>query len=494
MVTDAQVRLMRQKRMDGKTQAAAAAASSMSLRTAREWDTGPAPSATKQLRDWRTRLDPFGAVWLTDVEPLLRRDLKGVLEAKWVLEVLRTRYPAQFHAGQARTLQRRFRDWRARHGVEPEVFFEQVAVPGREAAIDFTHATDLGVTIAGAALPHLLFEFVLSYSHWTWVTIAFGETFEALVAGVQGALWALGGVPAILRSDNLSAATHELKASSGRDLTTRFRAVLDHYALRSSRITPGRAHENGVAEQAHRRLKSLVAQALLVRGQADFADLGAYEAFVQEVVAYWRNQPAAARLAEERPALRPLPSAAIPSYTTYYPVVRRWSTIRVAHRTYSVPAQLMGHTVEARVHPNMVEVRYRDQLVQTMPRLRKEDDHKIDYRHVIGWLVRKPGAFARYRYREDLYPSVVFRRAYDALVRTHGERADIEYLRILQLAATAGEARVLEVLSTVIDQVGGFDYVTVQAQVAPPTFAVPVIHIPAPDLAVYDALRAGAAA
>ncbi len=480
--------------MDGKTQAAAAAASSMSLRTAREWDTGPAPSATKQLRDWRTRLDPFEAVWLTDVEPLLQRDLKGVLEAKWVLEVLRTRYPEQFHAGQARTLQRRFRDWRARHGVEPEVFFEQVASPGREAAIDFTHATDLGVTIAGEALPHLLFEFVLSYSHWTWVTIAFGETFEALVAGVQGALWALGGVPAILRSDNLSSATHELKASSGRDLTTRFRAVLDHYALRSSRITPGRAHENGVAEQAHRRLKSLVAQALLVRGQADFDDLGAYETFVQEVVAYWRNQPAVARLAEERPALRPLPSAAIPSYTTYYPVVRRWSTIRVAHRTYSVPAQLMGHTVEARVHPNLVEVRYRDQLVQTMPRLRKEDDHKIDYRHVIGWLVRKPGAFARYRYREDLYPSVVFRRAYDALVRTHGERADIEYLRILQLAATAGEARVLEVLSTVIDQVGGFDYVTVQAQVAPPTFAVPVIHIPAPDLTVYDALRAGAAA
>jgi hypothetical protein len=138
-----------------------------------------------------------------------------VLEAKWMLEVLQTRYPEQFHAGQARTLQRRCRDWRARHGVEPEVFFEQVAVPGREAAIDFTHATDLGVTIAGDPFPHLLFEFVLSYSHWTWVMVAFGETFEALVAGVQGALWALGGVPPVLRSDNLSAATHELKASGG---------------------------------------------------------------------------------------------------------------------------------------------------------------------------------------------------------------------------------------------------------------------------------------
>ena len=411
-----------------------------------------------------------------------------------MLEGLRQRYPEQFQPGQARTLQRRFRDWRARHGVEPEVFFQQVAVPGREAAVDFTHGTDLGVTVAGELLPHLLFEFVLSYSHRTWVTVAFAETFEALVAGVQGALWTLGGAPDVLRSDNLSAATHELKASSGRDLTPRFRAVLEHYGMRSSRITPGRAHENGVAEQAHRRLKALVAQALLVRGHAAFDDLAGYEAFVQGVVAYWRNRPAAARLVEERPALRALPAAAIPSYTTYYPVVRRWSTIRVAHRTYSVPAQLMGHTVEARVHPNVVEVRYRDHLVQTMLRLRGEDEHRIDYRHVIGWLVRKPGAFARYRYRADLYPSVTFRRAYDALVRTHGERADVEYLRILHLAMTVGEARVGEVLAAVLDQGDSFDYVTVQTQVAPPVLTVPVIHIPAPDLTVYDALRAGAAA
>lgn len=480
--------------MNGKTFEAAAAASSMSARTAQEWATGPMPSATVKGRDWRTRVNPFADVWATEVEPLLRRDTKGVLEATWVLELLRTRYPDQFHAGQARTLQRRFRDWRAQYGPEPEVYFEQVAVPGREAAIDFTHAEELGITIAGEAFPHLLFEFVLSYSHWTYVSIAFGETFEALVAGVQGALWALGGVPEVLRSDNLSAATHELKASSGRDLTTRFRAVLDHYRLRSTRITPGRGHENGVAEQAHRRLKALIAQALLVRGHADFADVAAYDTFVQEVVAYWRNRPAADRLAEERPALRPLPSAAIPAYTSYFPVVRRWSTIRVAHRTYSVPATLMGHTVEARVYPNVVEVHHQHRLVQTMPRLRKEEAHHIDYRHVIGWLVRKPGAFARYRYREDLYPTLVFRRAYDALVRHHGERADIEYLRILQLASTAGEARVAAVLAPCLDRTGGFDYVTVQSQVAPPVLTVPVIQIPVPDLAVYDALRAGAAA
>src|SRR5258708_8199343 len=104
-----------QKRREGKTLGASAAASSMSLRTVREWDTGPVSSATKRPRDWRTRPDPFATVWRTDVEPLLRSDAKGVLEAKWVLDVLRTRYPEQFHAGQARTLQRRFCDRRAAH-------------------------------------------------------------------------------------------------------------------------------------------------------------------------------------------------------------------------------------------------------------------------------------------------------------------------------------------------------------------------------------------
>src|SRR3979409_2685788 len=97
MVTDAQVRLMRQKRMDGKNQEGAAAVSGMSLRAGSAWEHGQVPSATKRPRDWRTRPDPFATVWSTDVEPLLRSDIKGILEAKWVVEVLRTRYPEQFH-------------------------------------------------------------------------------------------------------------------------------------------------------------------------------------------------------------------------------------------------------------------------------------------------------------------------------------------------------------------------------------------------------------
>ena len=228
MVTDAQVGLLRQKLMENKTQEAAAAAADMSVRAARKWQQGTLPSEAKSPRDWRTREDPFVTVWDSEVVPLLKADSKRVLEAPAVLDLLINKFPGQFQPSQKRTLQRRIRDWRALQGPDKEVYFEQQHVPGREAAMDFTHASELGVRIAGQPFPHLLFEFVLSFSGWLFAMIASGETFEALVAGIQGALWTLGGVPEVLRSDNLSAATHQLRKTGGRTLNARYRAVLDH--------------------------------------------------------------------------------------------------------------------------------------------------------------------------------------------------------------------------------------------------------------------------
>jgi hypothetical protein len=491
VVTDAQVRRLREKRMDGKTLGAAAAAAGMCERTAQRWQEGPWPSAARAPRTWRTREDPFAEIWASEIVPRLAADQDRRLESLTLFEWVCARHPGRFQPGQLRTLQRRVRDWRAQHGPDLEAYFEQTAVPGREGALDFTDASELGVTIQGDAFPHLLFEWVLSFSGWTYVALAASETFEALVAGLQGAVWTLGAVPDVVRHDNLSAATHELKRSGGRQLTERFRGVLDHYGLRSSRIQPGEAHENGRVEQAHYRTKTAVEQALLLRGHADFLDEARYEAFVREVIDRKRNAPAAPRLAEERPHLRPLPAAPVPNYTTFTCVVRRWSTIRVGRRTYSVPSRLIGHTIEARQHPRIVEVRYRGQVLETMPRLRGEADHHIDYRHIIGSLVRKPGAFARYRYREELFPSLTFRQAYDALGATHGERADVEYVRLLHLAATTRERDVDATLRGLLADRQPFDYASVRAVVTPALPQVPVLHLPVPDLAQYDALLEG---
>ena len=493
MVTDAQVGLLRQRLMEDKTQEAAAAMAGMSVRSARKWQTGPLPSQSKPARSWRTRVDAFAAVWSSVIVPLLVADTKGVLEATTLVEMLAEQHPGKFGPAQTRTLQRRMRDWRAAHGPEREVYFEQQHPVGREAAIDFTHCEELDVTVAGRPFAHLLFEFVLSCSKWLWVQVAFGETFEALASGVQGALWALGGVPEVLRSDNLSAATHELKLTGGRSLTTRFRALLEHYGLRSTRIRPGESHENGVVEQRHRRTKRALAQALVLRGSRDFDSQDQYQDFVAAVVAKL-NREVAAEVDEERRSLAPLPSAPVPDYTTVHSMVRKWSTVRVGGKTYSVPSSLIGHEVEARLGPDSVEVRYRDETVLTMPRLHGEREHRVDYRHVIWSLVRKPGAFARYRYREDLFPSLTFRRAYDSLVARRGDRADVEYVRILHLAASTMESVVEGALAALLDAGTAFDYAAVKQRCAPEPQAYPALTIGLPDLGTYDCLLAGGAA
>ncbi|MEE8466344.1 MAG: IS21 family transposase [Dehalococcoidia bacterium] len=491
MVTGKQVRRLRQKLMQGKTQEAAAAAAGMSVRSARTWQRGPLPLGSKSSRAWRTRPDPFAAIWSEAVLPLLQRDPESALQATTVLEWLEERYPGRFSPAQLRTLQRRLRDWRALHGPEQEVFFPQVHPPGREAQMDFTDAGELRVNIAGLPFPHLFFEFILSHSGWRFVDLAFGETFEALQKGLQGALWALGGAPRVVRTDNLSAATHELKETKGRTLTQRYAALLEHYGLQATRTNPRSSHENGVAEQAHHRLKTALAQALIIRGSRDFPSVAAYSAFVQGVVEK-RNRRVQEKVAEERRHLRPLPPAAVPEYTTWRTKVRKWSTIRVTNRTYSVPSRLCGHEVEVRQYADYLEVYYKGQIVERLQRVRGEQKARIDYRHIIWSLVRKPGAFARYRFREHLFPTQVFRQAYDALSRWHGGRADVEYVRILHLAASTLEARVEQALSQLVLTGRSFDYAAVQELAAPTPPQIPQLpSLSAPDLKVYDALLQG---
>jgi hypothetical protein len=493
MVKDAQVRVLRRKLMENKRQETAAAGAGMSVGSARKWRAGLYPSQARKRHWWRNRPDPFAEVFESEVVPLLAADEKRVLEARTILGELNRRHPGGFSTCQLRTLQRRLRQWRALNGPDKEVYFPQEHPPGREAAYDFTNCDELGVTIAGTPFDHLLFELALGFSGWRWATVTLSESYEALLLGVQEALWRLGGVVEVLRSDNLSAATHELPLSGGRALTRRYQGLLDHYGLKSTRIFPRKAHENGVVEQAHRRTKSILAQMLVVRGSRDFTGVEEYQAWVREVIEREHNALLGEKLLEERRQLRPLPAVALPAYTTFTVTVRRWSTIRVVNHTYSVPARLIGERVRVHLHHDHLEVYFAGKLVERLPRLRGQRWARIDYHHVIWSLVKKPGAFARYRWREELYPSLIFRRAYDALRGVHGERADAEYVRILYQAAVAGEQVVERTLGELLNGGERFDADRVRHAVRPERPSVPEVTIGAPDLKVYDALLTEAA-
>ena len=474
--------------MEGKTQETAAAMAGVSVRSARKWQSGPLPSETKPERRWRTRPDPFDGVWEDEIEPLLRDDPTGRLKATTIIEWLAEEYPGRFSASQLRTLQRRLQDWRALHGPDREVYFPQEHPPGREAQFDFTHGNSLEVTIAGQPYPHLLFQLILSHSGWRYAQVAIGETFLALKQGLQAALWTLGGVPEVVRSDNTTAATHEMKRSRGRELNDNYAGLLDHYGLRSTRINPGQSHENGVAEQAHYRLKDAIDQALILRGSRDFHTDDDYADFVRQMVER-RNRLVQGKLEQEMACLRPLPPAPVPEYVNYRAKVRKWSTIQVAKRTYSVPSRLIGKEVQIRLYSDWVEVYYKGHLVERMARVRGEGEVGVNYRHVIGSLVRKPGAFARYRFREQLFPTMRFRLAYDALKEWRGERADVEYVRILHLAATTMEANVDSALSLLLETGQPFDYAEVRDLAEPkPPEAPALVLASQPDLKIYDRL------
>jgi hypothetical protein len=487
VVTDEQVRLLMSLLNKGISQVTAAAKAGMSERTARKYiRSGQMPSATKAPRSWRTRSDPFADVW-SEVEALLRQD--GGLEAKTVWGELNERYPGRFGEGTLRTLQRRFKTWRAHSGPEREVFFPQIHRPGAQAQSDFTDMRKLEVRIGGVRFPHLLYHFVLTYSNWEAVSICPSESFESLSAGLQGALWRLGGVPIEHRTDNLSAATHELADSRGRDFTARYRELLDHYGLRASRNFPGNAHENGDVESINGGLKSAVDQRLRLRGSREFATREAYQGFLEACVTA-RNAPRGTRLGEERAHLRPLPARALPSYREIYATVSRSSTVRIVGRAYSVSSRLRGLRLRVRLHADIIELEYRGERVATMQRLVGRDVRRIDYRHIIHTLVKKPGAFRNYVFQDALFPTLEYRRAYDALLAGDGHQADLNYVRILHLAASDGEEAVRAVLAALLAVQTVPTYEQVRAEVRGPRTpnGVPCLDMPPLDLSIYDRL------
>lgn len=468
----------------GETLERAALKSGMSENTARRYREGARQKGSRPARGYRTRTDPFEAVW-PEVEAML--EVAPGLEAKTIFERLRERGETSFTDGQLRTLQRKVRRWRGLHGPRKEVMFPQQHRPGEYGQSDFTSMNDLEITIGGEPFEHLLYHFVLPYSRWETGMVCFTESFESLIGGFQRAVSELGRVPHKHRTDNLSAATHDLK-DGRRGFNERYLGAMAHYGVEADRNTPGRAHENGSVEQAHHRFKRAAEQALLLRGTRQFVDRASYESFLRELFAGRNKQRTS--LGEDLRAMKELPPMRIEDFRRERVRVTRFSTIRAANNTYSVNSRLIGEEVELRLHAESIEIWYREELVATIERQRGQGNVAIDYRHVIWSLVRKPGAFARYKYREALFPTLTFRRAYDALLERLGRAADLEYVRILHLAASTTQAAVEGALELLLDGRQLRDYTQVRAAAAPEPVEVPQCTIEPPDLSAYDALTA----
>lgn len=425
----------------------AADKSGMSSKTARKYrKSNKLPSECKPVHDWRTRSDPFAEVW-EEILSLLQ--VNAGLQGKTLFQKLQQDHPGKFPDYQLRSLQRRIKVWRGVSGPAKETFFPQVHVPGELCQSDFTEMTSLGVTIQREFFRHLFFHFVLTYSDWETGSICFTESFESLMTGFQNAVWELGGVPNLHQTDQLSAAVTNM--GNRTEFTQRYQHLLRHYGIKGKTGNAGRGNENGNVEQRHYRFKVAVDQALMLRGSRDFKSRLEYEGFLRTILKQL-NQNRLERFQEEVKCLRPLPTTKLPGYSTLELRVGPSSTIRVAKNTYSVHSRLIGETVTVRLFPENVEIWYAQGLVDQYPRIHGEGKARINYRHIIDWLVRKPGAFEHYRYREELFPTSRFRFAYDWLKQAIPAGAHKEYLKILELAAKGSESRVDELLGHLLER------------------------------------------
>jgi transposase len=491
MVTDQQVRKLRKNyQRSGCNLSVAAAKAGMDRKTARKWlDSDELPSQMDNARLGKSREDIFEPVF-PEVADLLENN-QG-LEAKTIFVHLQNKYPGKFQDGQLRTFQRRVKVWRATEGPPREVFFPQQHKPGILSECDFTHMSKLGVTINRVPFNHLIFHFALTYSNWETGTVCFSESFESLAEGLQNALWELGGTPERNRTDRLTTAVH--KVENPEEFTRRYRSLVGHYSIKPEATNPASPNENGDVESLHRNFKRAIDQALMMRASRDFASRADYDAFLKATFAQL-NAGRRSRFEEELKVLGRLPLRRLESFTRETVKVGSGSTVRVKHNTYSVNSRLIGETVEARVYIDYIDIWYAQRRVERLPRLRGSGKHHVNYRHIIDWLVRKPGAFADYRYREDLFPSSTFRIAYDVLEKQSEGRADREYLKILYLAARESESGVEAILAALIDEGAAISAEAVEDMLAnSKELEFPrEITVDAVDLATYDALLEGVA-
>jgi transposase InsO family protein len=389
-----------------------------------------------------------------------------------------------------RTLQRRLRQWRAEQGGEHEVYFAQEHPPGRLGLSDFTDASELGVAVEGRPFTHRLYQFALAYSGWRHVEVVLGgESFEALAAGLQNALWQLGGVPQEHRTDSLSAAFRNLNAEAAKDLTQRYEALCAHYAMRASRNNPGASHENGAIESRQGTLKDRLDQALLLRGSRNFASLEHYRQFVGEV-AMRLNARIAKAFAVERAALRALPLRRTADYAELQARVSKFGTFNVRGVLYSAPSRLIGHRLTVRLYLEHVEAFVGGVRVLTLPRARPAQRRVIDYRHMLPALKRKPAAFARWRLRDAMFPRSEYRLAWERLSSELPERQACRVIvGLLDLAMRgACEAALAQRLTLLLDAGSLPELPLLEAEFAPRTPACVEVSVQLPALASFDVL------
>ena len=449
-------------------------------------DKNVAPAtASKKPREQPTRTAPLDEFW-PEIKTLLENDSR--LKPYAIFEFFIDKYPNKFEHSWRRTLERRIGQWKLEQQIEKNVVCSQIHQAGDVLAYDFTELASLNITVASQSWRGLLFHATLTQSNWEYGELCLSESYEAVVSGVQNAFLKLGGVTRRLRSDSLTAAVNNLNSKHA--FQNGYRLFLEHFGVNGHRINVRQPQENGDCESSHGHLKDYLDQALRLLGSRNFESLDQLRTFIDEQLTK-RNAKRREAISRERALLAPLPTTLFPTFTQVELQVPTTSVIRLKQNSYSVPSYLIGLKLQSRIHGDHIEIWQPGRKLFEMPRLIGKDQVWFDYRHVIDSLVRKPGGFANYRYREHMYPTIWFRKAFDIAVAQHGELPGIKcYLKLLYLAKHHGQDNVETELRQVLESAVTIDPKSIESKIdkTSPASLVEDPYVEQPELDTYDDL------
>lgn len=352
-------------------------------------------SAIPPPRSRPVRASPVMGPWIPLIRSWLEADREAPRKQRHTARRVWERLVDEHDAAVAEpTVRHVVRHLRAELGERtPDVTIVGLHQPGEEAEVDFGRST---VIVAGEPLVVHLFHLRLSASARS-VTLAFlGEDQQALLEGHAVAFARLGGVPARIRYDNLTAAVAKVLAGRGRIETDRFTAMRSHFGFESFFCEPGErgAHEKGGVEgevgrfrRRHLTPPPRVASLAELDGLLAAADRRDDRRHVDG-----RRETVGQAFEQERPHLRPSPDEPFDAALPLRAKVDRRARICVRQRWYSVPAGLAGRRLAVRLGARQVEVTHEGRIVARHERSPVRGSQTLLLDHYLDVLARKPGA------------------------------------------------------------------------------------------------------
>jgi len=245
------------------------------------------------------------------------------------------------------------------------------SAPGEEGQVDFFRGAPTFREEAGEWQRPWVFRLTLAHSRHGYEEAVWDQKVETFLRLHEHAFRDLGGVPRIIRLDNLKAAVVRACLYDP-DLNDAYAAFARYWGFTSLPIRPRTPRENGKEERSGgyvkdnalkgRRFESLDEQnAYLRRWNRTIARLRIHGTTRRQVWSHF--------LEVEQPALQPLATEPFPFFESGTRIVHPDGHVEVRGAFYPVPLAYLNQTVRVRWDGHLVRIMMGEQLVAVHPRI-----------------------------------------------------------------------------------------------------------------------------